>query len=47
VARIFNKEGGAVNQKDECAAFLQSVAGFDFLGESMGKSDFVYLRRLT
>jgi hypothetical protein len=46
VARIFNKTGDTVNQKDEFAAFFQTVAGFDFLGEDKGKSDFVYIHRL-
>ena len=46
VARIFNKAGDALNQKDEFAAFFQTVAGFDFLAEDKGTSDFVYLHRL-
>jgi len=47
VARIFNKTGNSMNQKDEFAAFFQTIAGFDFLGEDKAKSDFVYVHRLT
>ncbi len=48
VARRFNKKtGDSVNQKDEFAAFFETVAGFDFVSEDKGKSDFVYVQRLT
>jgi len=46
VARMYNKAGDNMNQKDEFAAFFQTVAGFEFVGKAEGEGEFVYLRRL-
>ncbi len=46
VARKFNKDNGAANQKDEFADFFETVAGFGFTAQE-GKSDFVYVHHLA
>lgn len=47
VARVLNPAGAVPNQKDEFAAFLQSIAGFQFDGaEPVSSGDFIYVHRL-
>jgi hypothetical protein len=46
VARKFNKDGETTNAKDEFADFFETLAGFDFVQDGEGESDFMYVRRL-
>lgn len=45
-ARVFNKADDTANQKDAFADFFRGIAGFDFLSQEKGTSDFVYVHRL-
>ncbi len=46
VARIMNKTGEAANQKDEFAAFFETVSGRGFTAIDNATTDFVYIHRL-